>query len=408
MRIFYGWIIVAAGFSVLFLTYSLHFAYGVIVPHLSEDLELDRADATAPLSVYIVIYSLLSFITGRLTDQTGPRLVVLIGGILFIIAYFGLSRAETVLDLYIWLGLVAGVAMSAAFVPVNATVVKWFVRRRGLALAISGSGVSAGGIIAPLLVAVMIPTLGWRDTLLLLGISCGLALLLLAFAMVRDPETIGLRPDGDVPSNAEASTGETPTEDAWTLEGARTTSTFWIILGVYTLTWMTVFFPGAHLPFMAKDLGFDELTGGSLLSMLGIGVLSGRWVIGWLSDHIGRNAGLYIGFSLQILGFLLFAVSHALPALYGAALMVGFGVSTAVTLFPAILGDFFGRTHVGAISGLIFAIASAAAAVGPYGGGFLREAFGSYDAAFFVCAGLNAAALALIFNLRPPRREVTM
>jgi MFS family permease len=404
MRLFYGWVIVGAGFSVLFCAYGLHFAYGVIVPHMSEELGLDRASATAPFSVYIVVFSLLSIITGRITDTVGPRSAVLTGGLLFAIAYVGLSRATSSLDLYLWLGLLAGVGMSAAFVPVNATVVKWFVRRRGLALAAAGSGGNAASMVTPLLAAALIPVFGWRGTVLALGVGCGVALMLLATLLVRDPESKGLRPDGTGPASANPHGGRVPDEVSWTLSEARTTAAFWVILGAYSLSWMTAFFPGAHLPFIAKDQGYDDITGGTLLSIYGAGVLSGRWLIGWVSDTIGRKMALGIGFLLQTLGFLSFTIAASIEVFFGAALLVGFGISVVVTLFAATIGDYFGRANVGAIAGFVYAIASAASGAGPFGGGLIRDAARSYDPAFLICAGLNAAALLLILFLRPPQR----
>ena len=93
----------------------------------------------------------MSYVTGPMTDRIGPRWVVATGGILLAITYAWLSRAETLWELYLALALFAGLGMSAAFIPLSATVVKWFVRRRGVAVAIAGSGTSAAHV-GPLVV----------------------------------------------------------------------------------------------------------------------------------------------------------------------------------------------------------------------------------------------------------------
>jgi MFS family permease len=121
------------------------------------DLELDRVAATAPFSLYVLVYTVMGVITGPATDRLGPRVVVLAGAGLLGLGYFLLATARAEWQLFLFLGLVAGLGMSAVFIPLNATVVRWFSRRRGLALAISGTGVNTALIFGPLAAAAVIP-----------------------------------------------------------------------------------------------------------------------------------------------------------------------------------------------------------------------------------------------------------
>ena len=142
-RFFYGWVIVAASFTILTLAYGVQFSYGVFLPHIMRDLELDRVAATAPFSLYVLVYTVTAFISGRATDRFGPRAVVLTGAGMLGLGYVLLSTAKAEWHIFLFLSLITGIGMSAVFVPVNATVVRWFLRRRGSALAISGTGVNA-------------------------------------------------------------------------------------------------------------------------------------------------------------------------------------------------------------------------------------------------------------------------
>jgi MFS family permease len=400
---FYGWTVVAAAFLIFTSAYSLHFGFGVFVPYLVADLGLDRASATAPFSIYIAIYSVISIAAGKATDRFGPRMVVIVGGVLLGSAFMLMSRAETVIDLYLSLCLMAGIGMGAAYIPLNATVVKWFVRRRGLALAIAGSGTSSAMFVGPLLAATLIPWLGWRSSLFVLGLGCGMLVIFCAFVLVGNPELRNLHPDGDDITRTSNVAGPRLDEPAWTLSEARRTSAFWLILAAFFMSWATIFFPAAHLPSMVADHGYSAVIAASLVGMTGFGGLLGRWIIGWLSDLYDRRISLVACFATQAVGYFMFALFDGLAALYTAALLVGIGVGSSTTIFPALIGDTFGRLHVGAIAGFVFGISGTAAAIGPYFGGLTRELTGTYISAFVACAILNIAALGFIAIMQPPK-----
>jgi OFA family oxalate/formate antiporter-like MFS transporter len=105
---------------------------------------------------------------------------------------------------------------------------------------------------------------------------------------------------------------------------------------------------------------------------------------------------------LQALAFVGFIFTTGLASLYPAAAIFGFSYGGATALFPAIVGDFYGRTAVGAIVGFIFALAGSPAAFGPLIAGYIYSVTGHYHAAFVLSAGLNVAALLLLLLLKKP------
>ena len=127
-HLFHGWVIVAAAFIILMVGYGLQFSYGVFLPYLMQEFGLDLAAATAPFSLYVLVYSLMCFVSGPATDRFGPRVVVIAGGLLLGLGYLMVSSMTRPWQLYVFLSLVAGVGMSAVFVPLNATVARWFIR----------------------------------------------------------------------------------------------------------------------------------------------------------------------------------------------------------------------------------------------------------------------------------------
>lgn len=413
---FYGWYAALAAFAVLATAYGAQFSYGVFVRAMQDDLGWSRGELAYPQSVYIFVYSVLSVVSGWATDRFGPRAVVATGAVLLGAGYVLMSRVTELWQVYLVLGLVAGVGMSAAFVPCNATVVRWFVRRRGRALSISSSGGSVGNIVAPLAAASLIGSVGWRSSWAVIGVASTAIMLACAAILVRDPEQRGLRPDGDLPVRGAAElVGGTPSrhrtaertasvahEARFTAGEAVRTGSFWMMFVVFLLTWMAVFVPMVHLPAFAEDLGHSKVAAASVLSAVGVGGLIGRLSMGTASDRVGRRPALAAMMALQVVGFAGLAASSGLLPLYLSAGVFGFSYGGGVVIFPALVGDYFGRASAGAIVGLIFAGAGGPAAAGPFLAGYLFDVTGSYRSSLLAGVAVNLAALALITRLRPP------
>ena len=138
------------------------------------------------------------------------------------------------------------------------------------------------------------------------------------------------------------------------------------------------------------------------MSALGIAAVAGRVLMGALSDRIGRRAALAAGFALQAIAFAAFPSARALPALYAAAAAFGFSYGAISALFPAVVSDFFGREHSGSLVGLLFTLAAPLAAGGPVGAGWIYDRTGGYEPAWWLSAGFNVLALALLACARPP------
>jgi MFS family permease len=402
---FYGWIVVACTFTVLCVAYGIQFTFGVFMPAISAETGWDRASLSLPYSVYVFLYSALGVVTGRLTDRFGPRIVITIGGCLLGSGIVLMSQVHALWHLYVFLGLIAASGMSAAYVPCNATVVRWFTVKRGLAISITSSGASFGMFIFPPLTTAMIAAYGWRTSYLMLGVLAASVASLCATFVVRDPEKMGLHPDGLSPQEQSVqhpTPALIPTVDDWTLTAAKRTTAFWMLTVIFTLTWLVVFMPMVHIVPFAVDLGIPQFRAAMTISVIGFAGFAGRLAIGTISDYLGRVPTLGLCFFLQALGFSGFSMSTGLLTLYPAAAVFGFAYGGVTALFPAIIGDFFGRIAVGAIVGFIFAVAGSPAAFGPLIAGYIYNLTGSYSVAFNLSAILNLTALALLFFLKKP------
>jgi len=136
-RIFYGWVIVGGAFLVLFTAYGSQYAFGVFFRALLEEFGWGRARLSGVFSLYAFLYGALGVAAGRLTDWWGPRAVIAFGGLFLGAGLAGMSQVSALWQPYLLYGVVAAIGMSTAYVPCSATVVKWFVERRGLALGVA-------------------------------------------------------------------------------------------------------------------------------------------------------------------------------------------------------------------------------------------------------------------------------
>jgi MFS transporter, OFA family, oxalate/formate antiporter len=399
---FYGWVVVGAAFSVLSMAYGASFSFGVFFSAMLEEFGWSRAALSGAFALYAFGYSVFAALAGSLTDRWGPRVVIATGGVFLGAGWIGMSATSAVWHPYVFYGIVAALGMSTANVPCGATVARWFVRRRGLATGLATAGGSFGAFAFPPVAQLLVSRVGWRWAYVAFGAAILLTLNLLAPLMKRDPESLGLTPDGDPPEDVDAATLERARD--FTLAQAMRTRAFWVLFALFSATWFSIFTPLVHLVPLARGLGIDPLVAATLISAIGMAGIFGRLVMGSASDRIGRRPAIGVGLVLQVAAFLGFAVAGALPGLYAASIAFGFSYGAVAALFPAMVADFFGRGRAGGLVGLLFAMAGSMAAWGPLSAGFIYDRTGSYGPAWVGSAALNVLALGLLAWARPPQR----
>ena len=399
---FYGWVVVGTAFCVLTMAYGAQFSFGVFFSAMLAEFGWSRAALSGAFALYAFGYSAFAAVAGSLTDRWGPRVVIATGGIFLGAGWMAMSVTSAVWHPYVFYGVIAALGMSTANVPCGATVARWFVRRRGLAIGLATAGGSFGAFAFPPVAQLLVGGIGWRLAYVVFGAAILLALNLLAPLMKRDPERLGLRPDGDPPLSIHAPAPERAAD--FTASQALRTRTFWVLFALFSATWLPIFTPLVHLVSLARERGVDPLIASTLVSAIGLAGIVGRLVLGSVSDRIGRRPAIGVGLALQVVAFVGFAAAGGLPGLYGASVAFGFSYGGIATLFPAMIADFFGRARAGSLVGLLFAMAGSMAAFGPLSAGFIYDRTGGYGPAWIGSAALNVVALTLLAWARPPRR----
>jgi MFS family permease len=366
------------------------------------DLGWSRASLASAFSLYSLVYIGLSVASGHLTDRLGPRWVIAFGGCCLGSGMILVSRIHAPWQFYLFYGGLAGMGMSAAYVPCTATAVKWFRHRRGLAVGIAGSGASLGIAGVPPLSEALIARFGWRQTYLLFGIVVLVLINTLAAFVVRDPETLGLQPDGNDSRKplTDIAPPETADASAWTFGETIRTSTFWMLTGVMVLSLFTIPAVYVHLPQYAHDLQL-QVSPARFVMLIGLWALLGNLLLGRLSDLFGRRwvFGLSLAMGALALGGL--TIAHNVTLLTVASACFGIYYGTFASLFPAVMSDYFGRRHIGVLTGCSFALGSVTSALGPVVMGWIADQMGQYTLAFLGGTVVNSLVV-LLFVLAPP------
>jgi MFS transporter, OFA family, oxalate/formate antiporter len=393
--VFYGWVVTWSAFTVLAITYGVQFSFGVFLPEIVEETGWSRTQLSLAISVYILVYGLLSGVTGVVTDRIGPRKVIFGGGLFLGVGYVLAAMSQQLWQFFVALSFVAAIGMSASFIPCAATVTRWFERDRGKALGLATSGGSFGGFLIPPIAGLLMGPLGWRGTYVVLAVSTTALLMLAAYLMLRDPSEKGLHPDGVARDGAATATRAEP-EWGYTRREAMAMPEFWVTGAVFFFTWLAVFMPLVHLIPFTEDLGIGKAAASTMLSAVGIGGLVGRTLTGMISDRIGRIPSLTAVLAIQAVAFAIFATSSEFAVLVPTAAAFGFGYGGTTTMFPAIHSDQFGQAHIGAIVGAVFAVAGSAGAFGPAIAGYLYDLTDSYRLAFAIGGALNLVGLLFV------------
>jgi MFS family permease len=395
--IFYGWRIVAGAFLVLFTAYGAQYSFGVFFAALIDEFGWSRAGLAGVFSLYAAAYSVFAFPAGRLTDRWGPRAVITAGGLFLGVALAAMAAVTQLWQPYVLYGLVAAIGMGTAYVPCSGTVVKWFARRRGLAVGLAGSGGSVGTFALPPLAQWLVGAVGWRAAYVVFGAAVLVTLATVARVMRRDPESMGLHPDG-APVPPSAVVPGVP------LGIALRAPALWLLGLALTATWIPVFVPLVHLVSLARDLGHGPAAGAWLVSALGAGAVAGRLTMGPISDRLGRKPALVFGTAAQAVAFIAYAYVAGIEALVATTVAFGYSYGAVSTLFPAAVADLFGRSAAGAIVGFLFMSAGSMAAWGPVAAGAIYDAYGSYAPAFELSAACNLIAAVVVAMTRMPAR----
>lgn len=408
---YYGWVILFTSYMLMFFTAGLTQAFGVFLKPMTEDFGWDRSTFALALSIFAVVSAIVPPVAGRMADRYGPRVVLTVGAALVSTGMVLMAFTPNLLWAYVVYGLVIGVGFGIAGQSANAALLaRWFVRRRGMALSISSTGLGTGQLVLVPLATLIIVYADWRVAFLVVGVLASSMVPLCWILLRRAEPPVGHTEtdDGDIGASRQpASTCLTSEEISRATRKAFRSRNFWLLGGGFMGCGFSIYLLMTHAAAIATDRGMTEAQAGTAIGLIGgTGIVSGV-VMGSLSDRIGRKhllAGLYL---LRAGSVLVLMGADSPLALYAFAVMFGLSRANGALVSAAVI-DQFGRGAVGSILGYTTMFHQMFAALGAFAGGLAYDLTGSYTYALAPCVGLMLAGAfvsLLIDEHRPVRRR---
>jgi sugar phosphate permease len=410
-RVFYGWFVIAALSTILFLSAGLGFySLGVFITPFEEEFGWSRGQISIGIALATITSGLLGPAVGLAVERVGARRVLGTGAVGMAICFALLGLTWCLPYLYAMFALMAAWRAGIMIVPVSHVVTNWFQRRRGLAIGAAVTGIGFGGLVMAPLSKVLISSMGWRPTFFILGLVIVAVALPLILVVIRErPSDRGLHPDGLTPTDPPlqpqlASTPRPgPAIEVWPVGQAIRTRAFILATAATSLGFASM---GAVLlhtsPFM-EDRGLaPELAGLVLGFVAGMGIL-GKVGSGYVSDRIAPPLVLATVFLMETVGLVVLIATTSIVGVVAFVLIFGYSMGAIVALQPLVVVHYFGAGSVATTLGAMTAFSAVFNALGPVFAGVMHDWLGNYTLAYLIFAGVNCFAAFLVLLIRPPR-----
>ena len=412
---FYGWKLAGLALLVIGLASGpVWSGVGVWVKALEMQFGWSRAQLTGAFSLAQLEGSIFGPLLGYLIDRLGPRRMVFIGLVITGLGFVLFSRTNNLLTFYVSYGLIMLGTAAGSWLPLMTVVNRWFIRKRGLAMAVAAEGSPLGGLLLlPVLAWAVTPShFGWSTTALWIG----MVFLALAFPISRfireRPEGYGERADGDPSPNASMSQIEvvrTPPRDIgsrdqpdFTASQAIRTSAFWLITFGHAFSSMLFATLTVHLVPMLTDQGLSLQSSANVFSaMMGVAAVF-QLIGGYVGDRMETRVAIAVFGFIQAAGFTVAVFTESMPMAILFAVLFGAGFGGRNPLTVAIRAEYFGPNAFATITGISSAPMYLFMLAAPLFAAFIFDTQGSYMIAWLILGGLGSMSGVLFLLAKKP------
>lgn len=390
---------------------SSSYTFGLFVVPVTDELGISRATISNGYVALLLGVALLSPLVGRLLDKISARLVILSGGLAYSFGLLALTLTDSnwLLLLIIFVPIAYGYT-ACGTLAINTVIVRWFRRRRGLALGIMAVSTSTGGFLMAPFTAAMIENFDWRNALLINSITVLTAVTLMTLLLVRN-RPLGSEQgfDSEFPPSredaADTGTGHTTQHDekTWTYPELLRNRNFWVLtMAIGLMLFCDQAMVTAQVPYF-QDIGIDLPAAAFIISCMTASAICGKLFVGYLADRVDLRF-VFIAIALVHIALqVLYILQPSYWVLLFFATLFGVAIGGVFPAWSTLLAWLFGTENYGTVLGLMTIITKGMAIVGVRMVGEVYDIAGSYIPAFYVFICAAALSVLLTLFLKPPR-----
>ena len=405
-KLYYGWwIAISAAVLRFFSGGSFFYGFSVFFNPIRDTFNWNAAQTSVAFTLRSIETGIFSPIVGTLADKIAPRKLMLIGWTIIGLGFVLMSRISSLWNFYACFMFTAlGVSLGTGLV-MNTTVANWFIKKRSRALTITFIGPGASGILAPLF-AFSVGEIGWRQSLLIMGIGLWLIGIPLSFVFRDRPAHYGYLPDGESQPGIHSSTSRQPTQPAvgFSAREAMKTRSFWMLSLSQLFQQMGTSAVTVHIVPYLENVGVPTAIAAFSVTGMTICSLIGRLGFGLWGDYTTKRYLMTLSIVLQVVGLLVFSMitPNTSWLLIVFLLTYGPGFGGPIPLWPAMQADYFGTKHFGTISGLLTLTTVIGSFASPILAGRIFDINGSYKLAWQLATLVTLPAIPLMLLALPP------
>ncbi len=405
----YRWLIAGTAFLVLAVSWGPALGgFGAFVTPLTEEMGWSRTGVSAAHSINLMVTFVVGIFWGWLSDRWSVRGVVAVTGLLMGTGMFLASISNSLWQMYLFYGFIAGLGLGGTTGPLTAMATRWFPERPGMAVGIIYAGFGAASAAMPVLAEYLISADGWRFgfrglSFLIWGAFLLGAILLKGVRPRVDSAPVaheGINPQVD-PPDAGHPTPEPAArlllydEAGVSLLPALRTSSFWTLFAMMGTGSLAYYMILVHLVPRAVDAGVSSSTAVTLLTVTGLVNLVCTIAGGVLGDRFGPRRVYLASLLLLALAMFWLAASATMWMFYVFAVAFGVGTGGWFPQIPMLAARIFGTRHMGSIYAALLLGDGLGGVVGALVAGYVFDTVGSYRIAFVLAAGVALVGVVL-------------
>lgn len=400
--VFRGWWLVGGAMVMQTVLAALFMqVYGTYAVYWMAEFGWSRTTVSLAYSVHRTESGLLGPLHGWLLQRFSPRRVIAAGVLMLGLGFIVLGFVQDFNQFIAVFMLMAVGASLCGLLSLMTVLVNWFERRRSTALSLMQTGMSIGGLAVPL-VAVALAAFGWRPVSMVSGLLVIAIGLPIARLMRRDPEQLGLHPDGVPPAELQAggTARPRPARPALSARQALGTWAFWSMSIGHAAAVAVVSAVLVHFViYVTETLGLSVALAASILALMTAVSMVGQLLGGVVGDMVDKRLLTTVGMLGHALAMALMVGAASPAAVMVAAVIHGLAWGLRGPLMGALRADYFGRESFAAVMGLSSMIVTIGSVGGPLLVGIVADRTGSYEPAFValaVLAGVGSLGFATL------------